>query len=147
MTIYNIEPMGAVRLSRQDKFAPSKRANKYFRYGADIRALGVTMPEVPRLVFTLPMPPSWSKKKKDLMRGKPHLSKPDCDNLLKGLQDSIYYKRDDAHVWCGWMEKRWGDEGSIEITELPAEFPAWLANPTPFPPMAPRKLMVMHEER
>lgn len=127
MTVYNIQPMGAVRLSRQDKFDPSDKAKRYFEYGRQVRLLNIELPPVPRIIFTLPMPPSWSKKKRAAMNGQPHLVKPDCDNLLKGLQDSIFYKRDDAHIWCSWIEKRWGVEGSIEITALPTNISSLLA--------------------
>lgn len=118
MISYPITPRGAVRLSRQDRFAPSKAANAYFRYGADIRTMRVTLPERPAIIFRMPMPKSWSKKKRDAMRSQPCLSRPDKDNLEKGLVDSIYYGRDDAHVWCSWTEKRWADVGAIEVYDV-----------------------------
>ncbi|MCR4339433.1 MAG: RusA family crossover junction endodeoxyribonuclease, partial [Gemmatimonadaceae bacterium] len=35
--------------------------------------------------FRLPMPPSWSNKKRLAMIGQPHAQKPDIDNLLKAV--------------------------------------------------------------
>ena len=37
--------------------------------------------------FYMPMPKSWSITKKELMVGKPHISKPDWSNLLKFVED------------------------------------------------------------
>ena len=65
------------------------------------------------ITFILPMPESWSKKKKDRMRFKPHQQKPDKDNLEKGLLDAIF--EEDCRVWDSRVSKRWGDQGEIWI--------------------------------
>jgi Holliday junction resolvase RusA-like endonuclease len=47
--------------------------------------------------FYMPMPSSWSEKKKAKMDGKPHVFKPDFSNLLKFVEDcatGICYKDD-----------------------------------------------------
>lgn len=70
-------------------------------------------------VYYFPMPASWSKKKRDRMRGTPHQVKPDVDNVNKAVLD-VLRKDDDAAVWrMGTQEKRWADEGSMLITPLP----------------------------
>lgn len=41
------------------------------------------------LYFYLPIPPSWSKKKRELMHGQLHQAKPDTSNLQKAWEDSL----------------------------------------------------------
>lgn len=63
--------------------------------------------------FFLPMPASWSKKKKELMRSKPHDAKPDLDNLVKAFQDAL--TTDDTKIWETHARKYWGDRGMIVV--------------------------------
>jgi Holliday junction resolvase RusA-like endonuclease len=67
------------------------------------------------VVFFLPMPDSWSTKKKELYNGKPHKSRPDIDNIVKGLMDAV--KKEDGDVWSVKAEKRYAYKGSILIYE------------------------------
>lgn len=41
------------------------------------------------LIFNMPIPKSWSKKKRAEMCGRPHLSVPDTDNLIKAVMDGM----------------------------------------------------------
>lgn len=66
-----------------------------------------------KLVFHIQMPKSWSKKKRAELVGMPHQQKPDIDNLIKSVLDSLL--SDDACVWRCTAEKRWAEEGAIEI--------------------------------
>tara|TARA_R110000737_G_C14489855_1_gene470036 strand:+ start:127 stop:345 length:219 start_codon:yes stop_codon:yes gene_type:complete len=45
-----------------------------------------------RMVFSFELPKSWSKKKKKQMEGQEHKQKPDLDNLIKAVKDTIFYK-------------------------------------------------------
>lgn len=74
------------------------------------------LPHTFHVIFIMPMPKSWSKKEKLLMDGKPHQTKPDGDNMLKGLQDVLL--KEDSHLWDVRVTKLWGVVGSIEIREL-----------------------------
>lgn len=67
------------------------------------------------VTFVLPMPDSWSLKKKKAMDGKAHMNVPDLDNLLKALGDAVY--GDDSGIWDVRVTKRWGYEGKIIIEE------------------------------
>jgi Holliday junction resolvase RusA-like endonuclease len=62
----------------------------------------------------MPMPKSWSLKKKEVMNNKPHRQRPDLDNLLKALFDALC-PDGDAHIWDGKVSKIWGFEGKIVI--------------------------------
>jgi Holliday junction resolvase RusA-like endonuclease len=47
------------------------------------------------------------------MEGRPHQSKPDIDNLLKGFMDALL--EDDARIWEVKASKLWGVNGSIKV--------------------------------
>jgi Holliday junction resolvase RusA-like endonuclease len=68
------------------------------------------------MVFVYPMPTSWSKKKREAMRGQKHENKPDIDNSEKALLDSLY--QNDSHIWNVHHIKIWGDEGKILIKPM-----------------------------
>ena len=122
MKRYPITPMGAPRMSKQDKWGKRPVVQRYKAFGQKVRALGVRIPNGPfRVVFWMPMPKSWSKERRDFVAGSPHVDKPDLDNLVKGLLDAVFYKQKDAdkRVWSVWAEKRWTDgPGHITIEEL-----------------------------
>ena len=63
--------------------------------------------------FHIPMPMSWSKKKKALMLGKPHQQRPDTDNICKGVMDSLL--EEDCKVWHLEAKKYWAEEGHMLI--------------------------------
>jgi len=114
---YNITPMGKPRMTRADKWKKRPEVLRYRAFCDHVRLLGVELPEAgAHITFILPMPPSWSKKKRQEMAGKPHQQKPDKDNLEKALMDAIY--ADDAHIWDSRVTKRWGEVGQIIIGEI-----------------------------
>ena len=63
--------------------------------------------------FTIKMPDSWSKKKKEEMFDKPHQQKPDNSNLLKSIEDMLLV--DDSKVWFCIPYKKWGNETTVMI--------------------------------
>ncbi len=63
--------------------------------------------------FILPMPDSWSARKKVAQNGHPHQQRPDLDNLLKAFLDAM--ASEDGFVWRVTAEKQWGYEGRIEV--------------------------------
>lgn len=67
--------------------------------------------------FYFEMPPSWSKKKKDIKNGKPHDIKPDASNCQKFIEDSLneIAYHDDCQIsdWSGI--KRWAYEPMIRL--------------------------------
>lgn len=123
--VYKIDPTAKPRMTSSDKWRgqpgrpPIRPCVARYRAFADqVRALGVILPESgASVLFILPMPKSWSKKKRAEMNGKPHQlkRKNDLDNLIKSLADAIY--GDDSCIWqYRGLEKRWGYEGYIVIT-------------------------------
>jgi len=59
-------------------------------------------------------PQSWSKKKRAAAIGTLHRSKPDRDNIDKGILDAMF--EEDAGIASGTIEKRWAENSRIEIT-------------------------------
>lgn len=117
--IYDIEPLAKPRMTRRDKWKKRPVVLKYFAFKDQIRLHGVTLPEDGfKVIFRLPMPASWSMKKKTMLQDKPHRSKKDIDNLQKALFDSVYDGEDDGLIWNVWAQKLWSVKGSIEIIPL-----------------------------
>jgi len=63
--------------------------------------------------FFIKMPESWSKKKKNKMRFEQHKSRPDIDNISKGIFDSLLIQ--DMALSDYRASKFWADVGFIEI--------------------------------
>ena len=81
---YDITPMAKPRLNRGSRF--SAKAKRYYAWRDMVRLLGATVPVAGGLgLFTVPMPASWSKAKKELMAGKAHQQVPDVDNYAKAF--------------------------------------------------------------
>lgn len=100
---------------------PRKRQRKevaeYFAFKDSLRAqsniMGFELKTHLDCVFMIPMPDSWSGKKKDKMNGLPCKVKPDIDNIVKGICDAL--KANDSDIWSLKAEKRWAFKGSIII--------------------------------
>ena len=110
-----LTPVPAPRQSQRDSFKPSPMVKRYRAFRDMIAYLKVSIPRnVTRLDlhFVLPMPPSWSKKKRESHLGELHRQTPDIDNLVKAFLDSACPKSD-AFVPSVWAIKTWGDEGKI----------------------------------
>lgn len=112
-----VTPVAYVRTTRNAKWKPKPSLQRYWQYRDAIRASGVAYEEGNLVTFHLPMPKSWSGKKRQQMLGKPHRQKPDLDNLIKGLLDAIHYKADtdDSVISCIMARKIWSDQGGITI--------------------------------
>ncbi|MBU2647518.1 RusA family crossover junction endodeoxyribonuclease [bacterium] len=110
-----IEPVAKPRQTQRDKWQQRPVVMKYRAFADELRlrcrVLGFQLTGTLDAVFVLPMPKSWSKKKRAEMDGTPHLSKPDTDNLEKAVQDALCV--DDSHIWKHRTEKVWGYEGKI----------------------------------
>jgi len=86
---------------------------RYRAFADEVRAAGLEIADTLNVVFYLPMPASWSKKKRAEMLGKPHKQKPDIDNLVKALLDAVF--DDDSHVYEIRAVKFWDEVGSFFI--------------------------------
>lgn len=106
--------MGKPRMTQRDKWGEREVVQRYWAFKEECQLKGVQVPEEGAdITFILPMPKSWTNKKKEQMNGTPHQQKPDIDNLLKALLDAIY--KDDSKVWKISAKKIWGYAGAINI--------------------------------
>ena len=126
--MFDVIPMGAVRMTQSDKWKtnpihpdPNKRqrevVRRYFKFKNDLFEQALQMKfELGTFldaVYFIPMPTSWSEKKRKNMVGLPCKVKPDTDNITKAIKDAL--KIEDGEVWWEKAEKRWAYLGSIVI--------------------------------
>lgn len=128
--LFDVIPVGAVRMTRSDKWKtnpnhsdPMKRQRKAVKMYFDFKnvltlqanLMKFKLGEYLDAVYFMPMPDSWSEKKKERMNGFPCKVKPDTDNITKAIKDAL--KKNDSDVWWEKAEKRWAYRGSILIYE------------------------------
>lgn len=115
--IYNITGVAKPRMTQRDKRKPHRPiVARYWAFKDEVRRLKIEVAiKNCHVIFIMPMPESWSKKKKAKMWTRPHQQTPDADNLCKGLLDAVY--GDDKIVYDIRPSKTWGYKGAIVIRE------------------------------
>lgn len=126
--LFDIIPIGAPRMTQSDKWKtnpnhldPQKRQRKivtqYFAFKTLLqlqsKELNFELGNALDAVYLIPMPNSWSNKKKERMNGLPCEVKPDTDNITKAIKDTL--RKNDSDIWYEKAEKRWAYHGSIII--------------------------------
>jgi Holliday junction resolvase RusA-like endonuclease len=108
-------------MTQRDKWKNRPIVVRYFAYRDELRLMakqqGLVLPNSDiHLVFHLPMPKSWSEKKKQRMVGQPHQlrKRNDTDNLLKSVFDTLR-PDDDGMIYDVRVTKYWARGGSLEI--------------------------------
>lgn len=96
------------------------KLDRYNKYKDDLKTLAYhhrfTLPVCGLgLYFFVPMPPSWSAKKKAAMHGQMKLSKPDIDNYEKAFYDAMSI-RDEAVGQLSGHGKFWFDPEKVDPT-------------------------------
>jgi Holliday junction resolvase RusA-like endonuclease len=116
---FKVCPCTAPRMTQRDKWLtpPRECVRKYFAFKTEIqwtaKKIGYELTPILNILFIIPMPETWSKKKKNEMVNEPHIQRPDRDNLLKAFQDA--FGIDDGFVWDGRTSKIWGEKGEIVV--------------------------------
>jgi len=114
--ILNIPPCSKPRMTQRDRWKKRQCVLDFFAFRDRIRQEvkrinTLLIKESPfdwdnlTVIFLVPMPKSWSKKKKALMVGKPMQQRPDLDNYLKGLFDATH--EEDSSIWKVTASKIW----------------------------------------
>ncbi len=115
---YDVAPHPYVRQVQSDRW---KKRPAVLRYRAFRDEVALTIKEFPldffHMVFLIQVPASWSTAKKLRHVGRPHLGRPDKDNLEKGLIDAVYRFGDDGHVWNTASTKLWSMHPGIVIAD------------------------------
>ena len=108
-----VTPLGKPRMTRRDRWKNRECVSRYHSFKDEFRSLlngKIPFPHQIKSVSWiayLPIPESWSKKKKAEMAGTIHQQKPDRDNIDKAILDSLF--GDDSHVAVGLIGKFWDD--------------------------------------
>ncbi len=126
--ILEVAPVSKPRMTRADKWKRRPSVLKFFAFRDAIKQelkrlfalqnnpLNIDFRSI-EIVFHIPTPKSWSKKKHAIHDGKPHEQRPDLDNLLKAWNDCVF--AEDSTVWRIHATKLWtSGPGFIEIREL-----------------------------
>lgn len=126
--LFDIVPMGAVRMTQSDRWKtdpnhkdPNKRQRevvaRYFNFKSVLllqsKQMNFELTDKLDIVFLVPMPASWSEKKKSRENKQPVRSKPDLDNYVKAFMDALSVE--DGFVWKMTAEKRYAYRGSILV--------------------------------
>lgn len=115
-----LRPAGLSRLLRLEKYNEYKES-----ISALVKQQRFTIPEQNvHMIFYIPVPKTWKEYKKKEMHMKLHQQKPDIDNLVKAIFDSVF--TEDKYIADFRATKRWVNqpEGWIEfLIDLP-EYPS-----------------------
>lgn len=118
--IWDIDPVSKPRMTQRDKWLKPARkpVAEYYVFKRCLEAFSLrdkyVVTNCLSLIFVIPMPASWSQKKRHSMNGQPHTVKPDLDNLIKAFKDSLCENDSHIHTY-DQMRKVWGTSGAIII--------------------------------
>lgn len=111
-------PKGRPRFYGGHAVTPEK-TRKYEKLVRDSWTHGLIDAEdvIVHMVFVMPIPKSYSKKKQAALVGAPHTKKPDLDNLVKAVLDALNGKAfaDDSVISCINASKEYGTEPSVWV--------------------------------
>ena len=115
--IFRISPVAKPRMTRSDRWRTRPSVLAYCAFADEMRQQcgGWELPDAFHVRFIVPMPRSWSKRKRLQMVSTPHRQRPDLDNFIKSF-DCL--REDDSSIWKISAEKVWGEEGMIVIDDL-----------------------------
>ena len=119
-TILDIVAIPKPRMTRRDKWDTRPCVMTYWAYCDELRLRINQAKLIPtgsfKIVFYLPIPESFSMKKRKSYEGRIHDKKPDLDNLLKAWQDALY--QNDSCVYHVEMDKFYSLNPRIEVEFL-----------------------------
>ncbi|MFY9226104.1 MAG: RusA family crossover junction endodeoxyribonuclease [Blastocatellia bacterium] len=118
--IFKLLPISKPRQTRSDKWKKRPCVLVYRAFADELRLQasrqGFSLENGLAYEFHLPMPKSWSQRKQLEKLGQLHDQKPDLDNLLKSVWDSLA-KEDKAIAYIGQAKKVWSLTPKIIITK------------------------------
>lgn len=108
---YLLEPVPAPRMSRSSAWSLEPGVLRFKAFCKEVRRRGIVIP-VPFVVeFHIAGRGNTGRGHEP---ASPHLFKPDCDNLVKGLIDAVFYQKKggDSHVYALAARKLWSEAES-----------------------------------
>ena len=116
----DVPPCPRPRETRRDVWNPRPSVVRYRAWKDKIkrwaRQNDFALADEYTIVFEVQMPKSWSRKKREAMDGTAHRQRPDLDNYLKAVNDTLL-PDDDSTVWNVSARKVWASEGRIIIMQ------------------------------
>ena len=113
----DIDPVAKPRQTKSDKWNKRPCVLKYRAFADELRlkcnTSGYKIGESIAIRFYIPMPKSWSSKRKREMYLTPHKAKPDIDNLIKSVLDAL--AKDDSFIYSINAAKFWDYDGFVEV--------------------------------
>ena len=115
--VFDVDPCTAPRQVYSDRWKKRTSVMKYRAAKDELRltSKNYMIPPVVNVLFVIPFPKSYSKKKRNELLHSGHQIKPDRDNLLKWFQDTLC--DEDRYIWGGETYKIWGEKGQVIIYE------------------------------
>ena len=115
-----IDPVAKPRQTQADRWKKRPAVMRYRQFADDLRETASNknfiLSRSVSIQFCLPMPKSWSKKKRLLRDGSPHDVRPDLDNLIKAVCDALM--EEDKYLYRITASKHWSNTGGILIHNL-----------------------------
>ena len=116
--IFPVVPMGKPRMTQRDRWKKRPAVTRYHAFKDSLRECLTALPHLRSVIDSgtvyslswtayLPIPGSWTKRKKAAMAGTLHRQKPDRDNIDKAILDALF--AEDSGIAAGHLEKRWDD--------------------------------------
>lgn len=118
--VYMFAPVPAPRMTKAAAWDLRPGVLAYKAFCKEVRRREIVIDGPVRLEFFIAMPPSCDQWERDVRERRPHLSKPDCDNLVKGLFDAVFYKKQggDSKLWAFLATKLWALESHFIVTPI-----------------------------
>lgn len=113
MKRFNIAPIGKPRMTQSDKWKKRACTRNYWAFKDYLNKDGFQLSNRFSILFCVPFPKSYSKKKCRQLFLKPHQEKPDLDNMLKAVADSL--KKEDKDIHEIRARKVWSYKPAIFI--------------------------------
>jgi len=114
-------PVAKPRMTQADRWKKRPIVEKYWTFKDNIvrqaKKQNFVLGRAYKVTFYIPLPKSISKKEKEKRLGKAHLIRPDLDNMLKSLNDTLM--SEDSGVFYVTCQKKWAEEGKIIVENLP----------------------------
>lgn len=114
--VFNLVPCPKPRMTQRDKWRKRDCVLRYRAFSDELRGLAGDwlVPESgAHVTFFMPLPLSYSRKKRAALMNQPHRAKPDIDNLEKAFLDALC--EDDSYIWDLRKTKLWSEKGRIEV--------------------------------
>ena len=108
-----VAPAAKPRMTQSDKWKRRPTVLRYRAFADELwlAARGMVDPagDYGRLLVIayLPIPQSWSLRKREEAKGKPHRKRKDASNILKAVEDALL--KEDSGIWDTHLVKYWDD--------------------------------------